>query len=427
MASFASVTRCYADSIIDAPPADFRVSTQIYRDPIVFDDEMRNIFERTWVYVAHVSELPSPGDYKVSAVGRLPVIVSRDKDGAIHVLLNVCRHRGAVLCRTERGNTNKFVCPYHAWIYGSDGKLLSTSSPEGGFPEGFAESVGGLTRLPRVATYRGLIFTSVSAAGETLEDYLGAVRYYVDLWFDQSPSGNVRLLPPRRCHYQANWKLQLENTTDGWHPRFVHESAFRTMADFEVRPPNNDWRGYTRAFRRGHNILDLPLRANFAADILEEYKSLLVQRYGAAHAELAHNTRHITLFPNVHLLEFKIRVVQPVAVDKTIVYEFPIEFEDAPERINSTLRRRINNEGSLAAGFVNSDDVDIFTRVQSGLHAAHLTNWLVLARDMGEEQSQPSGELIGEDFSELPQRAIYREWRRLMTADVEHQRSPAPP
>ena len=390
--------RPYEDCIIDSPPDDFRVSTQIYCDPDVFNAEMRDIFEKTWVYVAHDSEIPHPGDYKVGAVGRLPVIITRDKDSKVHVLLNACRHRGSVVCRTEKGNTTKFMCPYHAWVYGIDGKLLSTSSVGGGFREGFAEKIGGLIKLPRVAIYRGMIFASVSPEGESLEDHLGPVRTYVDLWFDQSPSGQVKLLEPRRSYYRGNWKFQLENTTDGWHARFVHESAFRTMKDFDLRDPAKNWEGCTRSFTHGNGLLERPLRTSFPGAIQGRYMALLRERHGAERAELAHYGRHITLFPNVHL----------------IVYEFPIEFEDAPEEVNSAVTRRILNEGSLAAGFVNSDDVEIFARVQSGLNGAHLLKWLILSRGMGEEKPQPSGELVGEESYELPQRAIYREWARLM-------------
>ena len=80
----------------------------MYTDPQIFAAEMANIFEKTWVYVAHESELPQPGDYKTAAVGRMPVIVSRGADRQVHVLLNVCRHRGSVVCREERGTSQYF-------------------------------------------------------------------------------------------------------------------------------------------------------------------------------------------------------------------------------------------------------------------------------------------------------------------------------
>src|SRR5680860_1182858 len=86
----------------------FLVNESVYHDRGIFALEMQRIFSSTWVYVAHESELPDPGDYRTSVIGIKPVIVSRDQDGEIHVLLNRCMHRGAVVCRTERGHSNHF-------------------------------------------------------------------------------------------------------------------------------------------------------------------------------------------------------------------------------------------------------------------------------------------------------------------------------
>jgi benzoate/toluate 1,2-dioxygenase subunit alpha len=94
----------YAGLVVDSPD-DFQVHTRVYTDPQIFAAEMANIFEKTWVYVAHESEIAQPGDYKTAAVGRMPVIVSRGEDRQVHVLLNICRHRGSVVCRDERGTS----------------------------------------------------------------------------------------------------------------------------------------------------------------------------------------------------------------------------------------------------------------------------------------------------------------------------------
>src|SRR5579885_2891164 len=108
-------------------PADFaesdRVAARLYTDPEIFEREMTQIFERSWVWVAHESELAQPGNFKSTSVGRQPVIVTRDRKGTLHTMLNRCRHRGASLCEKPSGKANGFTCPYHAWSYGLDGKL----------------------------------------------------------------------------------------------------------------------------------------------------------------------------------------------------------------------------------------------------------------------------------------------------------------
>jgi hypothetical protein len=147
---------------------------------------------------------------------------------------------------------------------------------------------------------------------------------------------------------------------------------------------------------------------------------LLKCRYGAAAAAQIYLRRHIAIFPTLHLMEFKFRVIQPVAVDQTIVYEYPVQLEDVPERINRAIFTRISKDisvssGSLVAGMVNTDDVEIFGRVQSGLQAAKVA-WLYLSRGLYRDNHRPAGEVVEERTDEVPQRALYRAWARLMAA-----------
>src|SRR4051812_44330241 len=168
------------EMVVDQPN-DFRVHSLAYLEPEIFALEMERIFERTWVYIAHESELPARGDYITSQIGRQPIIVSRSADGAAHVLLNRCRHRGSAVCRIERGQAETFRCPYHGWVYRNDGSLLGVAQADG-YPEDLDKLALGLMPVPRVACYRGLIFASLSPTGETLEERLCHVRKYVDLW-----------------------------------------------------------------------------------------------------------------------------------------------------------------------------------------------------------------------------------------------------
>lgn len=108
-----------------------RVHTSLYRDPAIFEEEMDRIFNRTWVWVAHDSDIPKPGDFITTHVGRQPVIVNRTKAGEVHVMVNRCRHRGATVCEARKGNAAGFVCPYHAWTYAQDGRLRGIPLPKG--------------------------------------------------------------------------------------------------------------------------------------------------------------------------------------------------------------------------------------------------------------------------------------------------------
>src|SRR5262245_33334113 len=113
----------YRDLVVDTA-TDFRVHSRVYRDPQVFDREMHAVFEQTWVYLCHESEIPQPGDYRTLKVGLNSVIVSRDALGEVHVLINSCRHRANAVCRYDYGNAQNFRCPYHGWVYKNSGENI---------------------------------------------------------------------------------------------------------------------------------------------------------------------------------------------------------------------------------------------------------------------------------------------------------------
>ena len=123
-----------------------RARTMVYTDPKIFEDEMVKVFENTWIWVAHSSEIPKPGDFKMAKVGRQPVIVVRDRDGSVHVHLNRCRHRAATLCEVPEGKTTSFVCPYHGWSYSLKGALRGVPY-EAGYGDGLPKSDLGLRSL----------------------------------------------------------------------------------------------------------------------------------------------------------------------------------------------------------------------------------------------------------------------------------------
>src|SRR5229473_2376945 len=107
----------------DALVRDDTVHRRIYTDPDIYRDEMARIYGRTWVFIAHESEVPEPGDFKTDTIGGRPIIIARDSGGQVHILNNACRHRGATVCNLPDGNTTFFRCPYHAWTYKTDGTL----------------------------------------------------------------------------------------------------------------------------------------------------------------------------------------------------------------------------------------------------------------------------------------------------------------
>ena len=115
------------------------IPAHIYGDPEIFALERDRLFARSWVFLAHESEIPDPGDYVVRRVLADSFIVARDESGVVRVMFNMCLHRGMQVCRAEMGNASHFRCPYHAWTYRNDGRLV-------GLPF-HAEAYGGRGRL----------------------------------------------------------------------------------------------------------------------------------------------------------------------------------------------------------------------------------------------------------------------------------------
>lgn len=110
--------------VVDRENHIYRCHRSIFTDPQLFEFEMKHIFEGNWVFLAHESQIPQPGDYYTLTLGRQPVIITRDKKNELHALINSCAHRGAMLCRRKTGNKNSFTCPFHGWTFSNNGKLL---------------------------------------------------------------------------------------------------------------------------------------------------------------------------------------------------------------------------------------------------------------------------------------------------------------
>jgi len=104
-------------------PASGKIDRRIFSEHAVYDDEMAKIFGRAWLMIGHESLVPAADDFFNTYMGEDPVILTRDGQGRLHVLLNMCRHRGNRVCRVDDGNAKRFMCSYHGWTYCNDGTL----------------------------------------------------------------------------------------------------------------------------------------------------------------------------------------------------------------------------------------------------------------------------------------------------------------
>jgi phthalate 3,4-dioxygenase subunit alpha len=205
---------------------DGMVPASIYGDPEIFRLERERYFPRSWVFLAHESEIPEPGDYVVRRVVEDSFIVVRDEEGEVRVLFNMCLHRGMQVCRSERGNASHFRCPYHAWTYKNRGDLVGVPFHKEAYggERGLPRKGAALLSPPGIGIYNGMIFVSLDPEVVDLEDYLGDYRVILDFYTRQSEAG-VELRGPQRWRVKSNWKIGAENFAgDSYHTPYTHAS-----------------------------------------------------------------------------------------------------------------------------------------------------------------------------------------------------------
>jgi phenylpropionate dioxygenase-like ring-hydroxylating dioxygenase large terminal subunit len=402
---------------------DDRIHTSLYTDPAIFEAEMDKIFENTWVWVAHASELPGKNTFKTTYVGRQPVIVTRDADQQVHVLLNRCRHRASSVCEAKRGKASVFVCPYHGWSYDVDGALRKVPHM-GGYDEGFDKADYALVSL-RVEEYQGLIFATFSEDIEPLTDFLAGAKKWIDLFMKQGAGFGIKANGEHRFRFPGNWKIQLENTTDAYHFPIVHKT-FLTSLDDETEEMFDilNQGGWVEDLGNGHSVLvmipDLvDLDANPDAPIPERFEELAGELRAEGHAEeqvrkicraVGGTGFNINLFPSMAFF----RVLRPVSVDETEVTHVVLGMDGGPEAGNRK-RMRLHEHFQGPMGFGTPDDAEGWERVQRGARAGE-DLWIMVNRSHHHEGAHQPGSNSADVSSETGMRAAYRMWKRVMSA-----------
>ncbi len=418
----------------DALVQSDRVHGSVYTDPAIFEEDMERIFSQGCVYVGHAGEIPRPGDFRVTDIGHQSVIMVRDDNGQVQLLMNRCVHRANAVCQVERGNAKMFRCAYHGWTYRNNGDLASITYHDR-YDALFREEDHGLRKAPRTGIYRGFVFGSLSPVGITLEDHLGQrVKEQIDLFVDLSPEGELDVTAGvHKYGYRANWKFQVENSMDGYHANFVHQSFFenvrrRTGVNLTDLATSQSL-AQTRDLGNGHVMIDFREynKANGSrmgammptSDSGKSYRDALIARHGRARTGelLTARGTHLLVFPNLILIGVQIRVVRPIKIDETEVFLYPTLLRGAPHELN-VARLRGHEAFYGPAGGGATDDLEMFERNQIGL-SAQVDPWLVLARGRQQEQMDVDRTIVGQITDEVTQRGIWRQWKKVMSRGVD--------
>jgi phenylpropionate dioxygenase-like ring-hydroxylating dioxygenase large terminal subunit len=237
---------------------DHTVSMRVFSDPEIYRLELERLFARAWVPLAHVTEVPSPGDYVSRSIGQDPVVVVRDDDGQVQVLLNVCAHRGMQVCRSELGNARTFRCPYHGWIYGLRGDLRGVPAEREIYGDRLDKNQFGL-RKARVAVFAGMVFATWDDEAPSIEDYLGDYGWYLQAAFNRSDSGMEVVGPPQRWIIPANWKYAADQfACDAYHVMTLHRSAMDLGLMGSIEDMRQVLDGIDVSSRLGHGLRCMP-------------------------------------------------------------------------------------------------------------------------------------------------------------------------
>lgn len=418
-------------------PADLvgedRIAARMYTDPEIFELEIAKIFETTWIWVAHESEIPTPGSFKSTYVGRQPVIVTRNRKGQINTLLNRCRHRGASICEQKQGVANGFTCPYHAWSYSLDGQLRGIPYPDG-YEGVVAKGDLSLKKL-RTESYGGMVFATFAADIEPLADFLGDARLWIDRFMKQGGGYPIKVLGTHRFTFHGNWKIQLENTTDGYHFPIVHRSWMASV-DAETADMMSfmtDPEALTHDLGNGHSVMQMvpehsdldaddgsePLQARFDELIAELRTAGLDDAAIRKLVRAMHGTGfNLNLFPNVSMSAAFFRVLRPISVNETTIEHIAIGPDGPAEIVNpvNRARLRVHEHFQGPFGFGTPDDAEGWDRVQRGAQGDPDMPILV-NRGLAREKPSPEGWPTSHVTDETGMRAAYRQWKQMMSDD----------
>ena len=392
-----------------------RVPYWAYSDEGVFRREMERVFcGASWAYVGLEAEVPNSGDFKQSAVGDRPVVMTRDHDGGINVVVNRCAHRGVKFCRERKGNTRHFVCPYHQWTYDLKGELRGVPfvkgvRQQGGMPEGFCLEDHGLQRLA-VTVRNGVVFATFADELDSFEEFLGTSMLG---WFDRVFDGRgLRVLGYSRQLIPSNWKLMFENIKDPYHASLLHVFLI-TFGLFRADQPSK-----VRLDSTGrHAVLASSKGEQRTSEHTQDMRNMR-ESFELQDKRLLNPVREfpgdetvamLTLWPNLIVQQqsntLAMRHLIPKSAGSFILDWTFFGYEDDDEEMVTRRLRQANLMGP--AGYVSVDDSEVMKLSQDGIVPAPEAAGVF---EMGGVEAEDQEHIVTESTI----RGFYKHYREVM-------------
>jgi phenylpropionate dioxygenase-like ring-hydroxylating dioxygenase large terminal subunit len=406
-------------------PLEGQIPAFIYGDPEVYELEIERIFSRCWLFVAHESEVPEPGDYVTRYMGEQSVVVIRDEDGKVRVFLNMCRHRGMRICRSDQSNTSHLRCPYHGWTYKNTGQLTGVPAQKDAYGKVLDKSRIRLLEA-RSDAYAGLIFATWDENAVSLDDYLGDMKWYLDFLVGRAPMEVIG--PPVRWEAPGNWKVPTENFIgDSYHTMYTHASIVEVGLAPSLRFSRDGYQVYAG---NGHGLnLGMPAPSPvFPEELMPTFK----ERLSEDQYEVLKETKQSngSVFPNMSLLlsstmyegqmvsHTDLTLWLPKGPDKIVIHRWCLAEKDAPDWWKETSRRLFTLKFG-SSGIFEQDDSENYEHISqngaSGPTAGGMVLQYISGMDRPEVEDFPGpGQVYDCKFTEASARGFYDHWLSLL-------------
>ncbi|MFN3288233.1 MAG: aromatic ring-hydroxylating oxygenase subunit alpha, partial [Sphingomonadaceae bacterium] len=334
------------------PQADWGLPGWVYHDPEFVAAEMARVFRPSWQLVCHLADLPEAGDWMALDLPGLPMVVVRGDDGQVRGFANICRHRGSKVVDGAQGNARRLLCPYHAWAYGLDGRLLAV--PDRADYPALDVATHGLTPL-EVEVWRGFVFVRAQDdGGPTVAQMMAPHEAEVGPYrLDElRPIGRVTIRPR-----VVNWKNIGDNYSDALHIPVAHP-------------------GLTRLLGRSYRLESTPWVDRMVGEIVERpssnWSERHYQRVLPERTDLPPGARrrwlYLKLWPNAafEIYPDQVDFMQwlPTGPSTAVIREIAYALPDARREMRAArwLNWRINRQ-------VNAEDTVLIGRVQQGMES----------------------------------------------------------